>query len=106
MKKRNYKPSLTINIDEVSLCSVTIKNQLHVKVKEEILNSTPAPLTLSRSSVLFSVCADGSYLPSIVLISQNIPQEFISISNENLRFLFAPKGWMNRITLETIFSDF
>jgi hypothetical protein len=92
INNRKYKPCFILNIDEVSLSSTPVHNQLHVKIKDEILNSTPAPLKMSHSSILFTISADGSSYPTIVLVSQKqVPYEFQCISNENLRFLCSTK---------------
>jgi hypothetical protein len=104
IEKRNYKPSLIFNIDEVSLSSSSNSKQLQVVIDDEVINSSPASLSLAKSSLLFTISADGSSLPSVVLLSQkNIPTEFIS--NERIRFIHSEHGWMTKQTLETIFQN-
>lgn len=67
--KRKYKPNMIINLDEVSLSSSPCKKQLQVVVEDELPPfSTPAPLTMSRTTALFTVCADGTSLPTIILV--------------------------------------
>jgi hypothetical protein len=105
LKKRKYKPCLIFNLDEVSLSTVSPKKEFQVVVMNEFIYSSPAPLTLSGTTALFTIAADGSSLPSVILINQKkVPSEFLDVSTENLYFIPSANVWMNTETFELIFE--
>jgi hypothetical protein len=90
---RKYKPAFIFNMDEVSLNSQNTQKHFHVALSDEVINYIPSNISLSKSTCLLSVSADGTFLPLVVLIPQKkLPKEFSENNDENIHFISSPNG--------------
>jgi hypothetical protein len=99
---RKYPDNQIINVDEVALTDIKTHEQYHYLFSvAKAIAETPS---LEKSTVVISSCADGTHLPSVLLLPlQSIPKNLYKFMSSDFYIIPAPpKGWMTQKILEWI----